>query len=58
MIEIINNLDKEPMIQTYSDIVYEMCVITKEHPAFNNWILTEMTQLICDERKKRKRLLR
>ena len=47
MSEIINHIDKEPFIKADSEIIYSFSVIGRNHPAFDNWVLSEMTQLCC-----------
>ena len=48
--QLINKIEVKPFIKRYSGIVFEFSVIRRDHPAFDNWVLSEMTQLVCDER--------
>jgi hypothetical protein len=42
---IVINIDKEPLVKTYPYYSFLFSVIGKDHPYFENWVLSEMTML-------------
>jgi hypothetical protein len=52
MEKIIVNIDKEPFFKTSSHRGFIYSVIGKDHPCFNNWILSELTSLYYDNKNQ------
>jgi len=44
-LKVIVNIDNEPLIKTYPYYLFIFSVIGKEHPSYDNWVLSEMTLL-------------
>ena len=44
------NIDKDPYFKAYVDMSFSYSIIRKDHVSFDNWMLSNMTQLCCSDK--------